>query len=302
MFIPNSISYSKQATGQDSKERDKLHFEIIKALLFITKNRRKNSILSLWSNEEFKFDFKDLYINLNNKKIEISLEDNIINIDRITKVRINITDWSDGGSDLLRFRDNKFYHTVYQKNKLPILDIYNFIPSQFDDIDFLQSLIDQLKIDGQYNDFIKKIALKFGIQDITWVNKKNTLMIQENSKYTAISEYGDGIVRYLTIVATLLFYKDSVVFIDEIENGIHYSNLDQLWKEILTISKEQNIQVFATTHSKECIESYTRVSQKLEDEDISFISLYKNREDNLKSITLNYEEIQDRIELGLDNR
>ena len=149
MFIPNSIFYSKQATGQDSKEREKLHFTIIKSLLFITKNRRKNSILSLWSNEEFKFDFKDLYINLNNKKIEISLEDNIINIDRITKVRINITDWNDGGSDLLRFRDNKFYHTVYQKNKLPILDIYNFIPSQFDDIDFLQSLIDQLKIDGQ---------------------------------------------------------------------------------------------------------------------------------------------------------
>ena len=295
MFIPNSISYSKEATYQDTKERDKLQFAVIKSLLFIAKNRKKNSMLSLWSNEEFKIDFKDLHININHNKIMISLEDNIININRYTKVK-NMTDWNDGGIDLLRFRDNKFYHTIYYKNKLPVLDMYNFIPSQFDDVYFLQSLIDELKIKGIYNNFIKKIALKFEIEDISWVDKKNSLMIQENGKYTSISEYGDGIVRYLTIVATLLFYKDSVIFIDEIENGIHYNNFDQLWKEILTISEEQNVQIFATTHSKECIESYYKVSKELEEKEVSFINLSKNKDNDTIAIILDSGMFQSEIE------
>ena len=62
---------------------------------------------------------------------------------------------------------------------------------------------------------------------------------------------------------------------DEIDNGIHYTNLDKLWEIILTISKQQNVQVFATTHSKECIESYARVAKKLEEKDITYTILTK---------------------------
>jgi AAA15 family ATPase/GTPase len=89
--------------------------------------------------------------------------------------------------------------------------------------------------------------------------------------------------------------------IDELENGIHYTNYDKLWELILKVSKEQNVQVFATTHSKEMIESYARVAKKLEDEEIRFISLYKDNE-NIKSIVFNNQEIEERLELGLDNR
>jgi hypothetical protein len=49
------------------------------------------------------------------------------------------------------------------------------------------------------------------------------------------------------------------------------------------------------------IESYARVAKKLEDEEIRFISLYKDNE-NIKSIVFNNQEIEERLELGLDNR
>ncbi len=123
-----------------------------------------------------------------------------------------------------------------------------------------------------------------------------------NEEYRDINEFGDGLKHYISIICSLYACENGYLFIDEIDNGIHYTQQDRLWKIILTISKEQNVQVFATTHSKECIESFARVSDELEDEDISFISLYKDRENNIKSVTLNNQEIKDRIELGLDNR
>jgi len=165
---------------------------------------------------------------------------------------------------------------------------------------FIIECIDELKLKNKIEDINILLKENFHIDSIDII--KNTVMIKDKNIHYPIYEYGDGLKHFISILISLFVNKDSIIFLDEIENGIHYSNLDKLWEIILTVSKEQNVQVFATTHSKECIESYARVAKRLEDEDVKFLSLYKNRESELKSITLNYQDIQDRIELGLDNR
>jgi AAA15 family ATPase/GTPase len=89
--------------------------------------------------------------------------------------------------------------------------------------------------------------------------------------------------------------ENGYLFIDELDNGIHYTMLDELWTIILKISKELNVQVFATTHSKECIESYARVAKKLEDEEITFIELGRNDENKIESIIYPYEWLMDEV-------
>ena len=93
--------------------------------------------------------------------------------------------------------------------------------------------------------------------------------------------------------------ESAIIFIDELDNGVHYSSLDQLWEIILNLSKELNVQVFATTHSRECIESYCRVAEKLKEKDISFITLVRNKEKAVKAIVRDYEVFTDSIH---DNR
>jgi len=98
---------------------------------------------------------------------------------------------------------------------------------------------------------------------------------QKNGKFYNINEFGEGLGKFIYLIILLLSKKNSIVLIDEIENGIHYTNLDRLWEIILTISKEQNVQVFATTHSKEAIESYARVAKRLGDEEVTYSILSK---------------------------
>lgn len=158
----------------------------------------------------------------------------------------------------------------------------------------------EIKLLNREDELNEILSIVFNIEKIDVI--RNTVMYKNGNKYSMLQELGDGVKHFLNIILALYLNKDNVLYLDEIENGIHYTNLDKLWEIILTISKEQNVQVFATTHSKECIESYARVAKKLEDEEVTFLSLYKNREEELKSITFNYEKIQERIELGLDNR
>ena len=110
-------------------------------------------------------------------------------------------------------------------------------------------------------------------------------------EYIKLSELGDGLKNYISIICSLYSCSNSYLFLDELDSGIHYSRLDKLWEIILKISKQQNVQVFATTHSKECIESYARVAKKLEDEEIRFIELFKH-EDKIKTMVLDNEMLQ----------
>ncbi|CAA6819204.1 MAG: Unknown protein [uncultured Sulfurovum sp.] len=87
-----------------------------------------------------------------------------------------------------------------------------------------------------------------------------------NNKYCEITEFGDGVRHLISIVTSLYQSEDGYIYIDELDNGIHYTMLDELWTVVLLISQKLNVQVFATTHSKECIESFNRVQLKKLDE------------------------------------
>lgn len=110
-----------------------------------------------------------------------------------------------------------------------------------------------------------------------------------NGKYRAITEFGDGLRSYISMICALYACENGYLFIDEIDNGIHYTQLDRLWEIILTLSKQNNCQVFATTHSREMIESFARVAKKRHDEEVSYTLLVKDKQQELKTLTHDFE-------------
>jgi len=122
-----------------------------------------------------------------------------------------------------------------------------------------------------------------------------------NDKYLEVTEFGDGVRHLISIVTSLYKAENGYLFIDEIDNGVHYTMLDELWKVILEVSKKLNVQVFATTHSKECIESYARVAKKLEDDEIKMIVLARNLKNELKALVYDdkmfYSELEQNHEV-----
>ncbi len=162
----------------------------------------------------------------------------------------------------------------------------------------LYSLIVENELENELDNFIKyfdKTIEKFRIINGEPYCKKN-------DKFYNLNEFGDGLAKYISFTMLLLSNKDSIIFIDEIENGIHYTNFDKLWEIILTLSKEQNVQVFATTHSLECIQSYARVAKKLEDKEIAFIEMGINKYNKPRAIVMDRERFFDELEIGNEVR
>jgi len=68
---------------------------------------------------------------------------------------------------------------------------------------------------------------------------------------------GGGMIKLLSTALAMLNMQDGFVLIDEIENGLGYSSQQKLWEAIFSWARKLNIQVFATTHSAECIRAFS---------------------------------------------
>ncbi len=71
-----------------------------------------------------------------------------------------------------------------------------------------------------------------------------------------LTSYGEGLQRVFEIALSFAYSKNGVVVIDEIETAIHYALLIEFTKFIQELADKFNVQVFVTSHSKECIDAF----------------------------------------------
>jgi AAA15 family ATPase/GTPase len=65
---------------------------------------------------------------------------------------------------------------------------------------------------------------------------------------------GEGMARLTSyVLAVITASEDSLILIDEFENGIHYSALRPVWQVLSTAARRRGVQIVATTHSEECV-------------------------------------------------
>ena len=125
----------------------------------------------------------------------------------------------------------------------------------------------------------------------------------EHPKQSLISsELGEGTNRFIEILCTLLSNSNGTVLIDEIENGIHYTKLYDIWKAIIEIVQKENIQLFVTTHDKESIEALIKASQDMDYNQVTSIKLFRNEENQIEPSIKKFELFEYGIDMGADVR
>jgi len=73
---------------------------------------------------------------------------------------------------------------------------------------------------------------------------------------------GDGMNRLFGIALAMVNAQDGLLLVDEIENGVHYSVQPKLWNFMVQLATRLNVQVFATTHSWDCITAFQQAARE----------------------------------------
>jgi len=89
--------------------------------------------------------------------------------------------------------------------------------------------------------------------------------LADNERRIPIGSFGDGLWRLLSLAVAVVRAKDSLLLVDEIDTGLHYTVMADMWKLINEAAELFNVQVFATTHSYDCTHSLAGICKEVED-------------------------------------
>ncbi len=101
------------------------------------------------------------------------------------------------------------------------------------------------------------------IQSISFnTNNQLKLKVKGIKEKIPLSVFGDGLIKYLYIVSAFMADNAKTIYIDEVENGLHFSRMKLLLRcviDFINDNKDGNLQVFMTTHNQEFIEILDQV-------------------------------------------
>lgn len=115
------------------------------------------------------------------------------------------------------------------------------------------------KIFSRIIDFIRN-EIDPDVENIELIeqNGESRFIVSSSRHRTGIdlTKYGEGLQRIFEIALLLAYNENGVLCIDEIDSAIHHKLLKAFSGYILSLAKEFNVQVFVSTHSKECVDAF----------------------------------------------
>jgi len=146
----------------------------------------------------------------------------------------------------------------------------------------------QLSLENREGEVVQAIRKEFG-----YINDLQVLSLgamQQTAVYATVpflpnklplSLVSAGVTKFFSILSVILFRSHGVVLIDEIENGLHYERLPALWQIMLALARQYDTQIFASTHSNECLQA---LLSTIKGNESDFMLLRAERDDGSSSI------------------
>lgn len=144
-------------------------------------------------------------------------------------------------------------------------------------IKLLHAAHSQAVNEGYYDKIIQFIRDKLdnSIEKIELINDEgqNRFVVSTSkmSKPLDLTKYGEGLQRVFEIALFIGYCRNGILCIDEIDSALHKNLLIAFTNFIQEMAAEFNVQVFLSTHSKECIDAF--VENNFPDNELTAYSL-----------------------------
>lgn len=125
------------------------------------------------------------------------------------------------------------------------------------------------------------------------------------NELVSLNLMGDGLKKYLSIIIPIVANKYNTILVDEIENGLHHKTIKHLLRSILNLSKNNDIQMFFTTHSYEVLKFLSEIVNdefKYIKDTVSVINIVNTENKGFQSYNYNIDTVKELLENDSDIR
>ena len=142
------------------------------------------------------------------------------------------------------------------------------------------------------------------IQDLSVASPKGISEVfvdMGQSRLIPLSLMGSGVIRAIGIACAIPAYAGGSLLVDEVENGIYYKRLGDFWRYIYEVAKRYDVQLFATSHSAECVEiAIKTITPDLTCDDP--LHVYRLSKNKRTPMPYERESLQSALEFGAEIR
>ena len=237
------------------------------------------------------------------KKVEIiKNHNNLIAVLKINKITVKLT------PENLIFQNaigESLDWNLGVINERAAPDISNFVSSRFE----LQNArlwqnIELTDKEDKVAEILRIIEPKIVRVSIDTAENSAKVRLSNSTKPVPLKNYGEGLNRLLTIALGLVSSENNMLLIDEVDIGLHHSVQHLLWQIVFQNAKDLNVQVFATTHSSDCVEAFSDIANKPEYVGMgNYIRLQRSKKDgNIMAVDYEMEQLGNALDLNSETR
>lgn len=146
------------------------------------------------------------------------------------------------------------------------------------------------------------------VRDLRYISEPESgvdlpyLKINGDRGRTPLSTLGDGLMRLFHIGLAMANASGGILLIDEFENGLHWEVQAQLWKALFDAANHFGVQVFATTHSNDCIRAFIEARKARLISNASCVYRFERRGEDIHAHEFSDQGLEAAIRQGIEVR
>lgn len=122
---------------------------------------------------------------------------------------------------------------------------------------------------------------------------------RQTKQRVPIGSLGDGTWHMFSLALALTRSKGGVLLVDEIDTGLHHTVMGDMWRMLIETSERLDVQVFATTHSSDCVTSLAAVAG---DKQPGVVSVQRVEREKGRTVAYSQKQIAIAAERGIEVR
>jgi predicted ATPase len=172
-----------------------------------------------------------------------------------------------------------------------------FITTDKSPFDDLSTLWNKITLTPEYDVVVRALQiLEPNVEGFSFTSSQTSnsgvlLKMRGQINPIPLGSMGEGMRRILALTMAIVTLKNGFLLVDEIETGLYYEAQTDMWRLILELAQGLNVQVFATTHSWDCISAFQEALEQIEDSSVGKLFRLSLRGENIRAVDYPAEKL-----------
>jgi AAA15 family ATPase/GTPase len=184
-----------------------------------------------------------------------------------------------------------------QTNPFLLTQPFQFLTTSNQTFDKLATMWDKINLTPEEEKVVAALQIlepdvkRIGFTSRLTSNSGILLKLDKQSDPIPLGSMGEGMRRILSLAMAAVTAENGFLLVDEIETGLYYETQTDMWRLILEVAQQLNVQVFATTHSWDCISAFQEALSQVEDSSVGKLFRLSKRDETIRPVAYTADEL-----------